>query len=61
MMVMANGFNHTIYNGTNSTDTLMKLATGQLGSYLTPSSFNNSFVGPEGPIIFDQNGDVVNG
>lgn len=65
MMVMAHGFNRTIYNSsihsTNSTDTLAKLAAGQLGQYLTPSTFNTSFVGPEGPVIFDQNGDMASG
>jgi hypothetical protein len=65
MMVMAHGFNRTIYNSsihsTNSTDILTKLASGQLGQYLTPSTFNTSFVGPEGPVIFDQNGDMASG
>lgn len=65
MMVMANGFNRTIYNSSihadNSTEILTKLAAGQLGQYLTPTTFNTSFVGPEGPVIFDQNGDMASG
>lgn len=65
MMVMASGFNQTIYNTSlqspNKTELLQKLATGQLGQYLTPSTFNTSFVGPEGPVVFDQNGDISSG
>lgn len=65
MMVMASGFNQTLYNtslqSSNKTELLQKLATGQLGQYLTPSTFNTSFVGPEGPVVFDQNGDISSG
>lgn len=65
MMVMAHGFNRTIYNSSiaanSSTEILTKLALGQLGQYLTPSTFNTSFIGPEGPVIFDQNGDMASG
>lgn len=65
MMVMATGFKETIYNSSirakNSTEILTLLAAGQLGSHLTPSAFNTSFVGPEGPVIFDQNGDMASG
>jgi hypothetical protein len=65
MMVMASGFKHAIYNSSKSSnstnDIIRKLAAGQLGSLLTPSAFNNSFVGPEGPVIFDQNGDMASG
>jgi hypothetical protein len=28
---------------------------------MTPSAFNASFIGPEGPVIFDQNGDMASG
>lgn len=64
MMVMASGFKHAIYNSSkseNSNDIIKQLAAGQLGSLLTPSAFNNSFLGPEGPVIFDQNGDMASG
>lgn len=65
MMVMASGFNHAIYNSSrspeNSNEIIKQLAAGQLGSLLTPSAFNNSFIGPEGPVIFDQNGDMASG
>ena len=62
---MASGFNNTVYNSSlqssNKTEILQKLAAGQLGKYLTPSTFNTSFVGPEGPVVFDQNGDISSG
>jgi hypothetical protein len=65
MMVMATGFNETIYNSSiqasNKTEILKKLAAGQLGQYLTPSTFNTSFVGPEGPVVLDQKGDIMSG
>ncbi|KAI7872294.1 7 transmembrane sweet-taste receptor of 3 GCPR-domain-containing protein [Spinellus fusiger] len=61
MMTMAQGFNNVINNSTNSTTALQKLSNGQLGQYLTPSAFNVSFVGPEGPVLFDQNGDMAIG
>jgi hypothetical protein len=65
MMVMATGFNQTIYNSSihasNKTEILQKLAAGQLGQYLTPSTFNTSFIGPEGPVVLDQKGDIMSG
>ncbi|KAI9486341.1 MAG: periplasmic binding protein-like I [Benjaminiella poitrasii] len=65
MMVMANGFKNAIYNSSaetaNTIDMLKKLASGQYGQYLTPSAFNDSFIGPEGPVVFDQNGDIASG
>lgn len=30
-----------------------------MGNQLQLSTFNTSFVGPSGPMIFDQNGDVM--
>ncbi|KAF7729898.1 hypothetical protein EC973_003632 [Apophysomyces ossiformis] len=61
MMAMAHGFNHVIQNSTNTNSTMKKLAAGQLGEYMTPSTFNTSFVGPEGPVLFDENGDTMKG
>ncbi|CEG76884.1 hypothetical protein RMATCC62417_11717 [Rhizopus microsporus] len=65
MMVMADGFNRTVSNSTglstNTTRMLEQLAAGQLGDYLSPSTFNTSFLGPVGPVILDQNGDMATG
>lgn len=61
MMAMAHGFNQVIQNSTNTEQTVKKLAAGQLGQYMTPSTFNTSFVGPEGPVLFDENGDIMVG
>jgi hypothetical protein len=55
---MAAGFNNIIKNSTNATSTLNQLAYRQLGTALSPSAFNTSFVGPGGPINLDQNGDM---
>ncbi|KAI7854854.1 periplasmic binding protein-like I [Circinella umbellata] len=59
MMVMAEGFSHTIANTTNHTHGLEQLRAGDLGQYMTPSAFNVGYVGPEGPMVFDSNGDVT--
>jgi hypothetical protein len=59
MKVMADGFNLTLANATNSSVALSQLANGQLGKYMTPLTFNVGYVGPEGPMIFDSNGDVT--
>ncbi|KAG2171444.1 hypothetical protein INT43_009105, partial [Umbelopsis isabellina] len=59
MWTMADGFNLTLSNATNSSVALSQLATGQLGQYMTPLAFNVGYVGPEGPMIFDSNGDVT--
>ncbi|KAI8145338.1 periplasmic binding protein-like I [Fennellomyces sp. T-0311] len=59
MMVMAHGFNQVLNNSTEVPQALKKLSDGQLGSYLTPNTFNTSFVGPAGPMLFDQNGDSM--
>ncbi|KAI8373243.1 uncharacterized protein BYT42DRAFT_536616 [Radiomyces spectabilis] len=61
MMVMARGFSQLLRNATNATDTLGLLATNQLDPPVTPSMFNTGYVGPDGPILFDQNGDPAVG
>ncbi|ORZ15701.1 7 transmembrane sweet-taste receptor of 3 GCPR-domain-containing protein [Absidia repens] len=61
MMAMAEGFHNIVKNSTNTTFTLNQLAYRQLGAELSPSAFNTSFVGPEGPINLDQNGDMSTG
>ncbi|KAI9006671.1 periplasmic binding protein-like I [Phycomyces nitens] len=61
MMVMAQGFSHTISTISNQTYALEQLASGELGQYLLPSAFNVGYVGPEGPMVYDSNGDLTNG
>lgn len=59
MMVMAEGFSHAIANMTNHTSGLEQLRQGDLGQYMLPQAFNVGYVGPEGPMVFDSNGDVA--
>ncbi|CDS09047.1 hypothetical protein LRAMOSA10407 [Lichtheimia ramosa] len=59
MMVMAEGFSHAIANMTNHTSGLEQLRQGDLGQYMLPQTFNVGYVGPEGPMVFDSNGDVA--
>ncbi|GAA5809575.1 hypothetical protein MFLAVUS_002986 [Mucor flavus] len=61
MMIMAEGFGKVINNSKNKTDELIKLATGQLGDEMLPSAFNIGYVGPEGPMNYDSNGDLTTG
>lgn len=59
MMVMAEGFSNAIANISNHTYGLEQLQSGDLGQYMTPPAFNVGYVGPEGPMIFDSNGDLT--
>ena len=59
MMVMAHGFNQVLHNASDMAQALKKLSVGQMGDYLTPPTFNTSFIGPAGPMLFDQNGDSM--
>lgn len=61
MMIMAEGFGKVINDSKNKTDELFKLSTGQLGEEMLPSAFNIGYVGPEGPMIYDSNGDLTTG
>ncbi|KAI8376578.1 uncharacterized protein BYT42DRAFT_605670 [Radiomyces spectabilis] len=61
MMVMAQGFRNTISHIGNYTYGLEQLATGGLGDSLTPPAFNVGYVGPEGPMTYDSNGDLTAG
>jgi hypothetical protein len=62
MMLMALGFNNTMHNISKPVDqALLDLATGRLGHYMTPLVFNTSYVGPQGLMQIDPNGDVVTG
>jgi hypothetical protein len=62
MMMMALGFNNTMYNTTKPiNEALLDLASGNLGRYMTPMAFNTSYIGPQGPMQIDSNGDVITG
>lgn len=61
MMIMAEGFGKLINNSKNKTDELYKLSTGELGEEMLPSAFNIGYVGPEGPMVYDSNGDLTTG
>ncbi|KAG0360799.1 hypothetical protein BG005_009879 [Podila minutissima] len=56
MMVMAHGFANAVHGNWMA---LRRLANGRLGAQLKPLSMNTNYVGPGGPMLFDQNGDVV--
>ncbi|KAL1922230.1 uncharacterized protein VTP21DRAFT_9769 [Calcarisporiella thermophila] len=64
-MAMAHGFNSLVSNITaqnasvSRQEALIQLATGKLGSKLTPSAFNTGYVGPSGPASFDERGDPL--
>ncbi|CAO3633113.1 unnamed protein product [Cunninghamella blakesleeana] len=61
MMMLAGGFKQLTQESTNYTDSLSQLATGDLGRHLTPTAFNTGYVGPEGPMKLDDNGDITSG
>ncbi|KAI8644802.1 hypothetical protein BD408DRAFT_430233, partial [Parasitella parasitica] len=61
MMIMAEGFGKLINDSPNKTEELFKLSTGQLGEEMLPSAFNTGYVGPEGPMVYDSNGDLTTG
>jgi hypothetical protein len=60
MMLMALGFNNTMHNVSRPMDNaLVDLSKGDLGQYMTPLAFNTSYIGPQGPMQIDANGDVT--
>ncbi|KAL1924849.1 uncharacterized protein VTP21DRAFT_4503 [Calcarisporiella thermophila] len=65
MMVMARGFANAIRNSVSATVTqaqaLQLLARGRMGDKLLPPAFNTGYVGPEGPITINENGDLAQG
>jgi hypothetical protein len=61
MMTLAQGFGNILRDATNASHTLNHMAYRQLGAELNPSVFNTTYVGPGGPIILDQNGDLTIG
>ncbi|KAI9251237.1 periplasmic binding protein-like I [Sporodiniella umbellata] len=61
MMIMAKGYSRLISSSHNQTAQLTKLASGGLGDELLPPTFNVNYIGPEGPMIYDSNGDLTTG
>lgn len=61
MMVMAYGLGRSVKNSLEPTVTLNQLSLGQFMSD-DLSIFNNTgFIGPQGPVLFDENGDTMAG
>ncbi|KAG0265627.1 hypothetical protein DFQ27_000502 [Actinomortierella ambigua] len=58
MMVMASGMSRAVKSNWTA---LHMLANGRLGSMLYPADMNTGYVGPGGPMSFDENGDVIYG
>ncbi|KAF9569236.1 hypothetical protein EC968_002606 [Mortierella alpina] len=58
MMVMANGFANAVKGNWTA---LHLLASGKLGPKLKPLSMNTNYTGPGGPMLFDEDGDIVYG
>jgi hypothetical protein len=64
MMVMAYGLGQIVKDSSfNHVDILQKLSLGQFpADDYTLSIFNDTgFVGPQGPVLFDKNGDTTTG
>ncbi|KAF9156634.1 hypothetical protein BG015_003236 [Linnemannia schmuckeri] len=58
MMVMAHGFANAVKGNWTA---LHLLAAGRLGHKLMPTDLNTNYTGPGGPMVFDDQGDVVYG
>ncbi|ORX42794.1 periplasmic binding protein-like I [Hesseltinella vesiculosa] len=61
MMMMAHGFKNMVTNSTNQTNQLWQLASGDLDVAMKPNVFNVGYVGPNGPMLLDSNGDMMAG
>ncbi|KAL9554305.1 hypothetical protein MBANPS3_002883 [Mucor bainieri] len=63
MMAMAQGFGQLVRDSVDSNYTLQELASGKLVSQYSLSLFNDTGFtgGPQGPVLFDKNGDVQTG
>lgn len=64
-MVMAHGLGQLVKDATDQNKTLYDLSTGQLpfedGSDMISVFNGTGFVGPQGPLHFDKNGDTTTG
>ncbi|EPB87172.1 hypothetical protein HMPREF1544_05997 [Mucor circinelloides 1006PhL] len=63
MMVMAHGFGQLVRDSVDSNCTLQELTSGQLKSRYSLALFNDTgfTTGPQGPVLFDKNGDIETG
>lgn len=61
MMVMAYGLGQTVKNSLDPTATLGQLSLGQFMSDDLTIFNNTGFIGPQGPVLFDKNGDTMTG
>ncbi|KAI9496049.1 periplasmic binding protein-like I [Zychaea mexicana] len=62
MMTMARGFTQSLlHTSQNNTAALHNLTSGDLGETLVPTAFNTGYQGPEGPIVYNQDGDRTTG
>lgn len=63
MMVMAHGFGQLVRDSVDSNCTLQELTSGQLMSRYSLALFNDTgfTTGPQGPVLFDKNGDIETG
>lgn len=65
LMVMAHGLGQLVKDATDQNKTLYDLSTGQLpfedGSDMISVFNSTGFVGPQGPLHFDKNGDTTTG
>lgn len=62
-MVMAHGFSQLVRDSVDLNYTLQELTSGQLVSRYALSIFNDTgfTAGPQGPVLFDKNGDIKTG
>lgn len=60
-MTLARGFNRTVASTPNPTLALEYLSNRTLGALLTPLTFDTGYQSPEGPLHYDNNGDLMTG
>ncbi|KAI8329403.1 periplasmic binding protein-like I [Chlamydoabsidia padenii] len=58
MMVMATGFKNALSKEKDQVYGLKQLANGEMVESMLPPAFNVGYVGPNGPMIYDSNGDL---
>ncbi|KAI8075284.1 periplasmic binding protein-like I [Gongronella butleri] len=61
MMMMAEGFKNIVIKSNNQSGQLSQLAAGNLDQDMQPAMFNVGYVGPNGPMLLDNNGDMMTG
>ena len=61
MMMMANGYKRMLDASQNRTGALYSLTAGDRHEYMVPDAFNTGYIGPNGPMTLDSNGDLSQG